>query len=64
MVVYDKKAEQNNYSDYDMENTGCQSTDDGKELHFQKFVEEILFLSSILLLSLCVLFIKFCEISF
>ena len=32
---YEREAEQNNYSDYDEENIGYQSTDDdGKELHF------------------------------
>ena len=32
---YDREDEQNNYSDYDEENIGCQSADDdGKELHF------------------------------
>ena len=35
MAEYDREAEQNNYSDYDEENIGCQSADDdGKELHF------------------------------
>ena len=35
MAEYDRKAEQNNYSDYDEENIGCHSADDdGKELHF------------------------------
>ena len=35
MAEYDREAKQNNYSDYDEENIGCQSTDDdGKELHF------------------------------
>ena len=35
MAEYDRKNEQNNYSDYDEENIGCQSADDdGKELHF------------------------------
>ena len=35
MAEYDKKAEQNNYSDYDEENICCQSADvNGKELHF------------------------------
>ena len=35
MAEYDRQNEQNNYSDYDEENTGCQSAnDDGKELHF------------------------------
>ena len=35
MAEYDKKAEQNNYSDYDEGSIGCQSAnDDGKELHF------------------------------
>ena len=35
MAEYDKKAEQNNYTDYDEENICCQSADDnGKELHF------------------------------
>ena len=35
MAEYDRQNEQNNYSDYDEENIGCQSADDdGKELHF------------------------------
>ena len=35
MAEYDRETEQNNYSDYDEENIGCQSADDdGKELHF------------------------------
>ena len=35
ITEYDRNTEQNNYSDYDEENIGCQSTDDdGKELHF------------------------------
>tara|TARA_A100001388_G_scaffold185037_1_gene138865 strand:+ start:381 stop:686 length:306 start_codon:yes stop_codon:yes gene_type:complete len=35
ITEYDRKTEQNNYSDYDEENIGCQSADDdGKELHF------------------------------
>ena len=35
MAEYDREAEQNNYSDYDEENIGCQSGgDDGEELHF------------------------------
>ena len=35
MTEYDREVEQNNYSDYDEENIGCQSADDdGKELHF------------------------------
>jgi len=35
MAENDGKAKQNNYSDYDEENIGCQSADDdGKELHF------------------------------
>ena len=35
MAEYDREAEQNNYSNYDEENIGCQSADDdGKELHF------------------------------
>jgi len=35
MAEYDRKDEQNNYSDYDEENIGRQSADDdGKELHF------------------------------
>ena len=35
MAENDREAKQNNYSDYDEENIGCQSADDdGKELHF------------------------------
>ena len=35
MAEYDREARQNNYSDYDEENIGCQSADeDGKELYF------------------------------
>ena len=35
MAEYDREAKQNNYSDYDEENIGCQSADDDrKELHF------------------------------
>ena len=35
MAEYDRQNEQNNYSDYDEENIGCQSADDdGKDLHF------------------------------
>ena len=35
MAEYDRQNEQNNYSDYDEENIGCQSADDdGRELHF------------------------------
>ena len=35
IIEYDRSTEQNNYSDYDEEDIGCQSTDaDGKELHF------------------------------
>ena len=35
ITEYDRKTEQNNYSDYDEENIGCQSADDdGKELIF------------------------------
>ena len=35
MAEYDREARQNNYSDYDEENIGCQSADDDrKELHF------------------------------
>ena len=35
MSEYDRKNEQNNYSNEDEENLGCQSSDDdGKELHF------------------------------
>lgn len=35
MAEYDREVAQNNYSDYDEENIGCQSADDdGKELHF------------------------------
>ena len=35
MAENDKEAKQNNYSEYDEENIGCQSADDdGKELYF------------------------------
>ena len=35
MAKNDREAKQNNYSDYDEENIGCQSADDDrKELHF------------------------------
>ena len=43
MAEYDRQNEQNNYSDYDEENIGCQiADDDGKELHFYGFVEGLL----------------------
>ena len=35
VAEYNREARQNNYSDYDEENIGCQSADDDrKELHF------------------------------